>query len=76
MSIGALGIKFLNFILKLLPDVDLSGIPVIEDIADLLNIFAWVNFFIPSGVIFALLTITGAYYVFRSIYVILRDFIF
>lgn len=76
MSIGVLGIKFLNFVLKLLPDVDLSGIPVIENLTDLINIFAWVNFFIPSGVILSLLTITGAYYIFKSIYVILRDFIF
>lgn len=76
MTIGALGLKFLNFILGLLPDVDLTGIPVIENITDLMNIFAWANFFLPSGVIFSLLAITGTYYIFRSIYVILRDFIF
>lgn len=76
MSISLLGLKFLNFILGLFPDFDLSGIPVIENITDLFNIFAWVNFFIPSGVILSLLTITAAYYSFRALYVILRDFIF
>ena len=76
MSVSVLGLKFLNFIIGLLPDVDLSGIPAIENISDVMNIFAWVNFFIPTTVILALLTITATYYVFRSIYVILRDFIF
>lgn len=76
MSIGATALKFLNFILGLLPNVDFSGIPVIGDMSELLNIFAWVNFFIPAGVILSLLTITGTYYVFRSLYVILKDFIF
>lgn len=76
MSVSVLGLKFLHFILGLLPDVDLSGIPVIENITDVMNIFAWVNFFIPTAVIVALLAVTGTYYIFRSIYVILRDFIF
>lgn len=74
--IGVLGLKFLNFILGLLPDVDLSGIPDIENISDVLNIFSWVNFFIPTTVIFALLAVTATYYIFKSLYVILRDFVF
>lgn len=75
MSVGVLGLKFLNFIITLLPDVDLSGIPVIENITDVMNIFAWINYFVPTSLLLALLTITGTYYVFKALYNVIRDFV-
>lgn len=76
MGVSVLTLKFLNFIISLLPDTDFSNIPVLENVSDLTNIFAWVNFFIPTTVIVALLTITAGYYSFKAIYTILRDFVF
>ena len=76
MSINALTLKFLSFIIGLLPDLDFSGIPIVENIADLTNIFAWINFFIPTTTIVVLLGITATFYVFKAIYSVLRDFVF
>ena len=76
MSSGTILLKFINFILGLLPDFDLSSIPAVENVADFLNIFAWVNVFVPTDVIMILLSLTASYYVFRGIYVVLKDFFF
>lgn len=64
---GIAGLKLLNFIIGLLPDFDIN-IPAIENISQVLNIFAWVNFFLPTGLIVALLAILTAYYGFRIVY--------
>ena len=76
MSINVLTLKFLSFIIDLLPDMDLTGIPVIENISDLTNIFAWINFFVPTTALVALIGITSTFYVFRGFYTILKDFVF
>lgn len=74
--ISTLTLRFLNFIVNLLPEVDFTGIPVIENVSDLTNIFAWINFFIPTATLVVLLGITATYYLFRGVYTILKDFVF
>lgn len=76
MGISVTVLKFINFIVKLLPEFNLDEIPVIENIVDVTNIFAWANYFLPSTVILGLLTITAAIYIFKGFYNILKDFIF
>lgn len=76
MSINVLTLKFLSFIINLLPDVDFTGIPIIENISDLTNIFAWINFFVPTATIVALLGITATFYLFKGLYTIIKDFVF
>lgn len=76
MGVSVLTLKFLNFILSLLPENSFSDIPILENVTDLTNIFAWVNFFVPTGIIVALLTITAGFYVFKGLYTILKDFVF
>ena len=68
-------LKIISFFLDKLPDVDFGNIPVIENMSSVFNIFSWINFFIPTGTLFALMAITGTYYVFKTFYVIIRDFI-
>ena len=65
--LSVLGLKVLNFIIGLLPDFVVE-IPVIENVSQVLNIFAWVNFFLPTTLIAALLAILTAYYGFRIVY--------
>lgn len=57
-------VKLLNFILGLLPDIDFS-IPAIENLQSVSNIFAWVNFFLPSQLILTLLGILTIVYTFK-----------
>lgn len=76
MGVSVLTLKFLNFIISLLPDTDFNNIPMLENVSDLTNIFAWINFFIPTAVIVTLLTITAGFYGFKAIYTILKDFVF
>lgn len=72
MIFNILGLKLLNFILDLLPDALVDNIPVIETTSDLLNIFAWVDYFIPLETIVLLLTLTAGYYAFRIVFFIIR----
>ena len=72
MVFNILGLKFLNFILGLLPDALIDKIPVIETTTDLLNIFAWVDYFVPLQMIVLLLTLTAGYYAFRIVFYIIR----
>lgn len=73
MVFNILGLKFLNFILGLLPDALIDKIPVIETTTDLLNIFAWVDYFVPLQMIVLLLTLTAGYYAFRIVFYIIRN---
>lgn len=73
---SVLALRFLNFIVQLLPEVDFTGIPIIENVSDLTNIFAWINFFIPTATLIVLLGITATFYMFRGVYTILKDFVF
>lgn len=74
MIISTLGLKIINYIIGLIPNVSFDGIPVIEQITDVMNIFAWINFFIPATVIAALLGITAAYYAARFIFYLFTTF--
>ena len=65
--LSVIGLKVLNFILGLLPEFEIS-IPAIDNISQVLNIFAWVNFFLPTELIIALLAIVTSYYTFRLLY--------
>ena len=76
MGVSVIVLKFINFIVGFLPNSKLEDIPVIENIVDVTNIFAWANYFLPSTVILTLLTITAAIYLFKGFYNILKDFIF
>lgn len=73
MIFNILGLKFLNFILELLPDALVDNIPVIETTSDLFNIFAWVDYFIPLETIVVLLSLTAGYYAFRIIFFVIRS---
>ena len=72
MVFNILGLKFLNFILGILPDALIDKIPVIETTSGLLNIFAWVDYFVPLQIIVLLLSLTAGYYAFRIIFYIIR----
>lgn len=63
-------LKLLNFIVNLLPDLDLS-IPAVENIQSVSNIFAWVNFFLPSQLILTLLGILATFYTFKLLFDVL-----
>ena len=52
MGVSVIVLKFINFIVGFLPNSKLEDIPVIENIVDVTNIFAWANYFLPSTVIF------------------------
>lgn len=72
-------VKILTWVINLLPDFALENIPALETSATLLNIFAWANFLLPSGLIIALTTITTAYYSFKIVLTglkIIKDFMF
>lgn len=72
MIFNILGLKFLNFVLGLLPDVLVDKLPIIETTTDLINIFAWVDYFIPLQLIVLLLTLTAGYYAFKIVFYIIR----
>lgn len=72
MIFNLLGLKFLNFVLGLLPDVLVDKLPIIETTTDLINIFAWVDYFIPLQMIVLLLSLTAGYYAFRIVFFIIR----
>lgn len=72
MIFNILGLKFINFILGLLPNALVDNIPVIETTSGLLNIFAWVDYFIPLEMIVLLLSLTAGYYAFRIVFFIIR----
>lgn len=72
MIFNILGLKLLNFILDLLPDALVESIPFIETTSDLLNIFAWVDYFIPLEMIVLLLSLTAGYYAFRIVFFVIR----
>lgn len=72
MIFNILGLKFLNFILGLLPDAFIDKFPVIETTSELLNIFAWVDYFVPLPMIILLLSLTAGYYAFRIVFYIIR----
>lgn len=72
MIFNILGLKLLNWILDLLPDALTDKIPVIETTSDLLNIFAWVDYFVPLQMIVLLLTLTAGYYAFRIVFYIIH----
>lgn len=65
---GLFGLKVLNFILGLLPDLDFSSIPQLESVSYVTNIFAWVNYFLPTPTIVALLSVLAGYYAFRLLF--------
>ena len=72
-------VKILTWVINFLPDFALENIPALETSATLLNIFAWANFLLPSGLIIALTTITTAYYSFKIVFTglkIIKDFMF
>lgn len=73
MIFNILGLKFLNFILGLLPDALVDNIPAIETTSELLNIFAWVDYFVPLQMIMLLLSLTAGYYAFRIVFYIIRQ---
>ena len=60
-----IGIKLLNFIIGMLPEMNLD-IPAVENIQSVSNIFAWVNFFLPSQLILTLLGILTTFYTFKA----------
>ena len=62
-----IGIKFLNFIMSILPDSMIDEIPQLNVVDDVLNIFAWINYFLPMPVIIAILAITTGIYSFTFI---------
>lgn len=64
---GIAGLKLLNFIVGLLPEFNLN-IPAIDNISQVVNIFAWINYFLPTKLIITLLGILTAYYSFRLTY--------
>lgn len=72
MIFNILGLKFLNFILELLPDALIGQLPIIETTSDLLNIFAWVDYFVPLEMIILLLSLTAGYYAFRIVFYVIR----
>lgn len=73
MIFNILGLKFLNFILGLLPDALVGEIPIIETTSGVLNIFAWVDYFVPLQMIILLLSLTAGYYAFRIVFYIIRQ---
>ena len=73
MIFNILGLKFLNFILGLLPDAIVDNIPAIDTTSELLNIFAWVDYFIPLQMIVLLLSLTAGYYAFKIVFYIIRQ---
>lgn len=66
------GLKILNFVIGLLPDFSID-IPAIDNISQVVNIFAWINFFLPTSLIAALLGIITAYYSFKLIFNIIMS---
>lgn len=58
-------LKIINAVFKWLPsvfpDFDLSSIPVISTTADLLNIIAWAQLFVPLDLISVLFTLSLAW---------------
>lgn len=72
MIFNILGLKFLNWLIDLLPDTFVGNIPAIETTSDLLNIFAWVDYFIPLQMIIVLLSLTAGYYAFRIVFYIIK----
>lgn len=72
MIFNILGLKFLNFILDLLPDALVGNLPIIQTTGELMNIFAWVDYFIPLQLIVLLLSLTAGYYAFRIVFFIIR----
>lgn len=72
MIFNILGLKFLNFILGLLPDALVGNLPIINTTSELMNIFAWVDYFIPLQMIVLLLSLTAGYYAFRIVFYIIR----
>lgn len=67
MTFSILALKLIKFLTGLLPDFSMN-LPAIENIDKTANIFAWVNFFLPTGLIIALLAIAMAYSTFRLVY--------
>lgn len=64
---SVVGIKLLNFIIGMLPNMNLD-IPAVENIQSVSNIFAWVNFFLPSQLILTLLGILTSFYTFKLVF--------
>lgn len=72
-------VKILTWVINMLPDFAVENIPALETSATLLNIFAWSNYLLPSGLIITLVAITTSYYAFKLIYnglKVAKDFIF
>lgn len=66
-----IALKFLNWIIGFLPSFGFDSVPVLETAFEVLNIFAWVNYFIPADVILALLSVNTAYYSFKLVWSLL-----
>lgn len=64
-------LKFINWLLGLLPSFDFNGVPSVNVVSDVLNIFAWINYLLPMDVIVSLLGINTAYYSFKLVWSIL-----
>lgn len=65
-GVSVLLMKALTQILSWLPKLDWADkIPVLDTVGGVMNIFAWVNVFIPAQLILALLALTALYYSFR-----------
>lgn len=72
------GLKILLAILEKLPALDLSSVPVLENIGKVSNTFAWANYFLPVDVMVGLLGLTASFYIFKlfvRVFKTVRDFI-